>query len=288
MSGQDAGSMTLKATKDFMKKFDLPKDESVVYLAILGIGQVSSGEISLYTGLSVKKTEDTLVTLKEKGLIGHVEGRVDTYFARPPYEGFAQDLTEFAQKLKTFEDTVSNTSKEGKSAISKSEKAIKKTISKSISEFQQATTEGWDNVKNDITDQLTTSSQEIATKKEAATAAIEQELAAFGEESRNAIQTLQIDLTTGTQDMVTKLQESLTSVIAHSEENLASLNEKTVADLNSHAKSIETTLSTFGENASDTLEKLKETSNQSGIEYTTTLEETIKNEITNHQEGMES
>ena len=73
--------MTLKATKDFMKKFDLPKDESVVYLAILGIGQVSSGEISLYTGLSLKKTETILETLKEKGLIGHVEGRVDTYFA---------------------------------------------------------------------------------------------------------------------------------------------------------------------------------------------------------------
>ncbi len=288
MVGQNTGSTILKATADFMKKCDLPEDEAMVYLTILGIGQTSSGEISLYTGFSLKKTENLLEVLETKGLVVCVGDRIDTYYARPPYEGFAQSLDEFAQTLRTFEKDVSNTSKKSKTAIIKTEKSSKKAITDHIKEFQQATKDMWEQFKTETTDQLEIGLQGITERKNTANKAVEQHITTFGEDSRSAVQSLKSTLSEKAETLVTQLQGILEKTMADSEGNLTRLNETTIENLNSHAKSFETRFSALGQSADMTFKKMKDISDQHRSDFTAALEEMISTEIVRHQNVMET
>jgi len=105
--------------QEFLQEIGLSKGESIVYLALLALGQARSGKIIKETSLQSSVVHNCLNTLSQKGFISHVlENSFKTYHALDPkvigsyLETRHQQFNEILPKLKSLKRPVDAPSSE--------------------------------------------------------------------------------------------------------------------------------------------------------------------------------
>lgn len=81
-------------------KFKLSESQSRVYTALLIMGRLTPGEISLYSGVPLVKIESTIAALEKKQLVKPLPGVVARYRAFAPYKDLANEVQAFSKETR--------------------------------------------------------------------------------------------------------------------------------------------------------------------------------------------
>ncbi len=81
-------------------QFKLSEPQSRVYTALLIMGRLTPGEISLYSGVPLVKVESTIAALVKKQLVKPLPGVVARYRAFAPYKELANEVQAFSKETR--------------------------------------------------------------------------------------------------------------------------------------------------------------------------------------------
>ncbi|MFW9984741.1 MAG: helix-turn-helix domain-containing protein, partial [Candidatus Odinarchaeota archaeon] len=81
-------------------KFKLSESQSRVYTALLIMGRLTPGEISLYSGVPLVKIESSIEALVKKQLVKPLPGVVARYRAFAPYKDLATEVQAFSKETR--------------------------------------------------------------------------------------------------------------------------------------------------------------------------------------------
>ncbi|MHA2371354.1 MAG: helix-turn-helix domain-containing protein, partial [Candidatus Hodarchaeales archaeon] len=81
-----------------LEQLGLASHEEKVYITLLALGQLTTGEISRHSGVDFFQTERALERLMERGLVQQVQG-LSRFVALYPFEGFVEDAQKGVEAL---------------------------------------------------------------------------------------------------------------------------------------------------------------------------------------------
>ena len=142
-----------KALSEILQsKLHLSAPEAEAYISLLLMGQLTSSEVSYYSGLPQGKVDAILKTLSEKRLVRVTGGIVNRYFALAPYKILANTIQEFQTQLTTFQKNFQTKGKSVTAGIEARFEQITAKISQNLKDWgdkQSSTlTDTWNSAKN--------------------------------------------------------------------------------------------------------------------------------------------
>lgn len=91
------------ATKQVLELIGLAHDEVSTYYKITGRGPVMIGEIALISNVPEERAGEIANNLFQKGLLKQIPGKTPIYEALPPYAALVNQIHQFKETIKTFQ-----------------------------------------------------------------------------------------------------------------------------------------------------------------------------------------
>jgi len=114
------------STSQVLELIGLAQDEVDTYFKITGRGPVMIGEIALLVDITEERVSEITDNLYQKGLIKRIPGKALVYEALPPYAALLNQIHQFKEAIKEFQQSVPIILKEKFDSMEKHSKKLKK------------------------------------------------------------------------------------------------------------------------------------------------------------------
>ena len=114
------------STSQVLELIGLVQDEVDTYFQITGRGPVMLGEIALLVNISEERATEIADNLYQKGLLKLIPGKALVYEALPPYAALLNQIHQFKETIKEFQQTVPIILKEKFDSMDKHSQKLKK------------------------------------------------------------------------------------------------------------------------------------------------------------------
>lgn len=290
-------------------QFKLSESQSRVYSALLIMGRLTPGEISLYSGVPLVKAESTISALVKKQLVKPLPGVVARYRAFAPYKEFANEVQAFSKETraswKELQKLQNKTIDEIHSELQSMTRQIRSSLDNlserqgiALNEAAMATNIVLSNVSESLQKALTNLSASSTDELSNQSSALQQSLRqTIGEGKKQFEDTQKLALDDANKAMEAHREETeqWTTTIADRLLNQADTCTQQVKshleDANSvYQRSVDSTLKTFSAGISTQKEGTSEITDETAIDLTnkiTTYSQESQQALTTFQAGLE-
>ena len=220
-----------------LQQLGLASHEEKVYITLLALGQLTTGEISRYSGQDYFQTERAIERLIERGLVRNVQG-VSRFVAFYPFEGFVEDAQKGVKILATLgldlDSYVTVKVEELRRRINDQKESIATSMAsvrKEIEEYAEEDT-------GRLSQQAQLASERLQDIRTRALSRIAELTKSYSEEQHKLLTDMSTDIVKATQETETSVSDSIRSSV----NELIQVTSRMTESRQNHIAALETTL----------------------------------------------